>query len=424
MQSVKKFNLAEHINLYYINDEKYKTLSVTTYIHRRLDRSEVTKNALLAKVLARGTQKYTSIKAINTYLEQLYGTLYGMDVVKKASVQSLCCAVSNISGKYTKEDVTEKATQLMLEFLFEPFSENGAFCDAYVETEKQNLRDDISAIVNDKRSYANMRLIEEMCRGEENAVFECGYAEDIDDINSKNLYEHYKSVIFSSPIDIFVIGDVDINKLVAFISKYISEFDFDIKPFEISGSHKAVGEVKYVDESMNITQGKLSMGFRTGIADGDERYPALLVGNSIFGAGAHSKLFNNVREKMSLCYYASSRLDKFNELMVVSSGIEFDNFKKAKDEILVQLDAVKNGDFTDDELDIAKEFIINTYTSMKDSPYLMRKFYLARSFSKDKSTLDEAIDRIAAVTKEQVCSAFAAVALDTVYFLKGEEADR
>lgn len=424
MQSVKKFNITEYINLYYIHDEKYKTVSMTMYLHRRLNRGEVTKNALLAKVLARGTAKHNNIKAINTHLEELYGTLYGLDVIKKANVQSLCCTVSNISGRFTKDDVTYKAAKLMTEFVFEPYVTDGAFCEAYVQTEKQNLRDDISAIVNDKRSYANLRLIEEMCRGEENAVLECGYIEDIDSIDSKNLYEHYRKIVFSSPIDIFVVGDVDINKLVASFAEYFSKHNFDIKPFEIRGSQKNASEVKYVDEVMEINQGKLSMGLRTGIADGDEEYYALLVGNSIFGAGAHSKLFNNVREKMSLCYYASSRLDKFNSLMVVSSGIEFANFAKAKDEIMIQLDAVKKGDFTEDELKIAKEFIINSYTSYLDSPYLMRRFYLAMSFSKNKDTIDEAVQKVAAVTKEQVESAFANVSLDTVYFLKGEEADR
>ena len=255
-------------------------------------------------------------------------------------------------------------------------------------------------------------------------MLECGYIEDIDSIDSKNLYEHYRKIVFSSPIDIFVVGDVDINKLVASFAEYFSKHNFDIKPFEIRGSQKNASEVKYVDEVMDINQGKLSMGLRTGIADGDEEYYALLVGNSIFGAGAHSKLFNNVREKMSLCYYASSRLDKFNSLMVVSSGIEFANFAKAKDEIMIQLDAVKKGDFTEDELKIAKEFIINSYTSYLDSPYLMRRFYLAMSFSKNKDTIDEAVQKVAAVTKEQVESAFANVSLDTVYFLKGEEADR
>lgn len=423
MQSVNKFNIMEGINLYYINDTKYKTVSMAMYLHRELERSEVTKNALLTKVLRRGNSKYNSIKSINTYLESLYGMLFSVDVSKKADIQSISCSVSNITDRYSEPGVTAEAAGLMLELMFEPYVNGGAFCSEYVESEKKNLKDDIEAIINDKRSYANMRCVEEMCKGEKNAILDCGYIEDIPAINSVNLYEHYKSIIFSSPIDIYVIGDADINAIVKTVSDYLSKYEFDITAFGASMNKRPAGEVKYVEEKLDVNQGKLSMGFMTEINADDDSYYALLVANSVFGSGAHSKLFNNVREKMSLAYYASSRLDKFNSLMIVSSGIEFVNYTKAKDEILVQLDAVKKGDFTDEELSVAKDFIINSYKSYFDSPYLMREFYLTSGFTKDKDTLETAIEKVSAVTKEQVTDAFSRVKLDTVYFLKGKDCE-
>ena len=422
MQSVKKFNIKEHINLYYINDNKYKTVSMSMYLHRKLDKEEVTKNAVLAKVLKRGTDKYNTIKSLNTHLEELYGTLYSIDITKKANVQSICCTVSNISEKFSSPELSCKAAGLMMEFLFEPYAPNGVFDKGYVEVEKQNLKDDIDAIINDKRSFANLRVVEHMCSGEDNAILECGYVDDIPKINNENLFNHYKSIVNTSPIDIFVVGNVDIGGIVEYIKNYLDTISFDIKPIEIKGSLKKAGEPKYVDEVMNVNQGKLAMGFRTEIDGNNPLYYALLVGNSIYGAGAHSKLFNNVREKMSLAYYASSRLDRFNGLMIVSSGIEFSNYEKARDEIMVQLDAVKCGDFTQEDIKVAKNYIINSYKSYLDSSYLMKDFYLAMSFSGTHDTLEDAIKKVETVTKEDVVSAFSSVNLDTVYFLKGEEA--
>lgn len=417
-----KFKIKDNINLYYIKDDKYKTTSITTYVNRRLKREEVTKNALLAKVLSRGTSKYNTIETINSHLENMYGTLYSIDVLKKANVQCIQCSVSNISDKYTNDDITAQSAKLMLDFLFDPYTVNCVFDNGYVEGEKQNLKDDIEAIVNDKRSYANMRVIEEMCKGEDNAIMDCGYVEDLPSINNINLYEHYKNIIFSSPIDIYVVGDTDIENIKNVISDYMSKFQFDISDIDCDKSIKKASQIKYVDEVMAVNQGKLAIGYRTGINIDSPLYYALLVGNSIFGAGAHSKLFNNVREKMSLCYYASSRLDKFNALMIVSSGIEFANYEKAKSEIFVQLDAVKTGDFTDDELQIAKSFIVNSYNSFFDSPYMLRDYYYGQKFCTNKDSLEDAIDKVNNVTRQDIIDAFSYITADTVYFLKGKEA--
>lgn len=421
MHSVNKYNICPGINVYYIRDDKYKTVSMTLYINRPLNRDEVTKNALLSKVLSRGTAKYNTISAINTHLENLYGTLYNFDVSKKANVHSLHCSVSNISDKYTGENITAEAAALMLDFVFDPYLVDGVFDKDYVEGEKQNLKDDIEAIINDKRSYANMRVIEEMCKGEDNAVMDCGYTEDLPAIDNKVLFDHYKSIICTSPVDIYVVGETDIDALVSVIKQYLGKFTFDIKPVEVKYGKKAVEDIRFVEEAMSVNQGKLAIGLRTGINIDDPMYFALLVGNSIFGAGAHSKLFNNVREKLSLCYYASSRLDKFNAVMVVSSGIEFENYEKARDEIFVQLDSVKNGDFTDEELSIAKSFIINSYNSYLDSPYMLKDYYYSMQFSKNVCPLEEAVARVEEVSREDVIEAVKNVSADTVYFLKGRE---
>ena len=422
MTDIIKKEIQNNINLYYIPDEKYKTVSMSTFLHRKLSRDEATLNALLSKILTMGTEKHNNISELNLYAEELYGMLYDVNITKKAYAQSIVCTVNFLSDKYLEQSIDVDAAGFMLDFIFRPYAKDGAFDEAYLDIEKQNLKDDIEGLVNDKRSYANFRCIEEMCKGEDNAVFEFGYLEDIDDIDEKSLYEHYKKIVTSSPIDIFVVGNIDIEKIIHYIKDYLANFEFNIKPIApCSVDHTRVKNVRYVEDEFEVNQGKLAMGLRTSISVEDELYYALLVGNSIFGAGAHSRLFNTVREQMSLCYYASSRLDKFRAIMLISSGIEFKNFEKARDEIIKQLENISKGDFSEDEFSVSKDFIVNSYKSYKDSPYLMKDYYLGHCFSSNTDTIDEAIEKIQNVSKDDVIKAMAAVSLDTVYFLKGKE---
>lgn len=422
MADIVKKEIQNNINLYYIQDDKYKTVSMSLFLHRKLDRAEATKNALLSKVIRRGTAAYPSINKLNLYAEELYGTLFDVNITKKAFAQSIVSTVSFLSDEYLPESIAAQGTELMLDLVFKTNAENSSFNAETVAVEKQNLRDDIEGLVNDKRSYANFRCIEEMCSGEDTAVFEFGYLEDIDKIDEKTLYGHYMNILYTSPIDIFVVGSVDIDKTVHFIKNYMADFKFNIKPISpCKNEHKKVKEVKYVEDTFDVAQGKLAIGLRTGIGIEDELYYALLTGNSIFGGGAHSRLFNTVREKMSLCYYAGSRLDKFRAIMLISSGIEFANFDKAKNEILNQLKNISNGDFTDEEFEVSKNYIINSYQSFKDSPYLMKDYYLGHCFSSNRDTIDEAVAKVRSVTRDDVVKAFSAVETDTIYFLKGRE---
>ena len=196
---------------------------------------------------------------------------------------------------------------------------------------------------------------------------------------------------------------------------------FDIKKISITCDVKGVSKEKYIEDNMNVNQGKLSIGLRTGINIDNPMYYALLTGNSIFGSCAHSKLFNNVREKLSLCYYAYSRLDKYNGIMLVGSGIEFDKFNMTKDAIINELNAVKNGDYTDEELEIAKEYIVSSFASYADSPGLLIDYYLGMAFSQNYPLIQEVCDRVKSVTREDITKAFSTVCVDTVYFLNGKE---
>ena len=419
-----KYSVADNINLYVIDDKKYKTVYSAAFLHRRLDRGEVTLNSLLSKVLKTGTQSHPSMSELSIYAESLYGCAFDVSITKRANVQSIVSTVNMVSDRFTKEAGEADAFTLMLDLLFTPAVCDGAFPADSVNSQKSNLKDDIDGLINDKRSYANVRCIEEMCKGEPNAIVEIGYAEDLDKIDGKSLYEHYESIVHSSPIDIFVVGDVDAQSLCDKLREYFSHFLFDIKPICAEFVSSNASEVNYVEDNLDVNQGKLVMGLRTGINMEHPDYYALLTANSIFGSGAHSKLFNNVREKMSLCYYAYSRLDKYNSLMLVGSGIEFTNYDKTKDAILSELENVRNGNFTDDELDVAKEYIISSYRSYEDSPGLLVDYYMGKIFSSTLVSLGDACNKISKITREDVLHAFKGVSLDTVYFLNGKEASK
>jgi len=421
MVSAQKYNIFDNINLYVIKDKKYKTVLASTYLHRELKREEATFNALLSKVLKNATEKFSSLIDLSIYAEKLFGLGFDIGITKRANVQSIVSQVSFLNDRYTGESILNESLSLMLDMLFEPYVQDEAFCKEYVNNQKKNLKDDIESLINDKRAYASVRCLEEMCKGEQNAVVEIGYKEDLDDINEKNLYSHYKSIIFSSPVDIFIVGDVDASELIDYLKNYFGKFTFNITPINISGELKLSSGEKYVEDNLSVNQGKLSIGLRTGISFDNPLYYALLTGNSIFGSGAHSKLFNNVREKLSLCYYAYSRLDKYNGIMMIGSGIEFDKFQKTKDAILKELEAVKTGDFTDEELKIAKEYIISTFSSYEDSPGLLTDYYLGMAFSDKFPSISDVCSEIKNVSREEIIKSFENVSVDTVYFLNGKE---
>lgn len=416
-----KYNVSQNINLYTIKDTKYKTVTASVYLHRKLSRSEVTENALLSKVLKCGTSKYVNLNDLNIYAENLYGCIFDVGITKRADIQSLVSTINTVTDKYAGESVVMPSIELMLDLVFKPYIVNGNFYEDYVQTQKNNLKDDIESLINDKRAYANVRCIEEMCGGEPNSIVEIGYTDDLNKISAELLTKHYEKVIISSPIDIFVVGDVDDEKILEFLKNYFSDFDFIESDIDINFIDKKVIAPKFVCDRLDVNQGKLAMGFRTSVNINSPLYYSLLVGNSIFGSGAHSKLFNNVREKMSLCYYAYSRLDKYNSLMLVGSGIEFDKFEKTRDAVLNELDCVKKGDFTDNELETAKEYIISTNKSLEDNPSMLADYYMGLRFTPDLLSLDEVSEKVKTVTREDIIEAFSNVELDTVYFLSGKE---
>ena len=416
MDSLK---INSNINLYYIPMTTLKTTMVGVYMHRKLCEEEVSKNALLPYVLKRGCKLCPDSEAVAKYLENLYGAAFGASVLKMGDDQVIYLGFDSISDKYAPngETLSRDITKLVMSVMFEPTS----FTDEVVGQEKKNAVDRIMAEINDKRQYAMLRCGQEMCKGESFALSTLGTREGVETVTAQSLKAHYEDIITSSPIDIYVCGDADINALAEEIKKYTDKIAFKDAEIPKSEIFAGQGGVKNVTDHMDVVQGKLCMGFKTGISADNSDYPVLMVMNCVYGGGAHSKLFNNVREKLSLCYYASSNLVKNKGIMFVNAGIEFENFQKAYDEILVQLDAVKNGEISELEFTSSIRALENDLESYKDNQRMMQIYCLGQKIAGTNYSIDELKEKISRVTVEDVKRVAKNVELDTVYFLAGKE---
>ncbi len=420
MDTVK---INENITLNYIPMQKLKTTSLGVYIHRPLNEDEASYNALLTMVLRHASKKYPSRKEITKRLEELYGATMGGTTIKFGEDNVIYFDAETISDRYTPENeslITE-LLDLLMSVIFEPKARCGAFSKDIVDQEKKEAIDRINALINDKRRYATVKTQQETARGTSFTVSSYGDKDTIAKITPKSLFEHYKRVVTSSVIDIYICGDTDINSAKAVIDKYVKSLEFvasEIPATEILT--RDIKEINNVCEEMNVTQGKLSMGFLTNIDVKSKDSYALSVFNSVFGAGTHSKLFNNVREKLSLAYYASTTIEKYKGILIVNSGIEFENFEKAYNEFLVQLEEIRKGNISELEFSSSINTIVNGYNSYYDDQRAMATFTVAEKVGGTNRTIEEYIENIKKVTVEDVVRVANKIELDTVYFLKGK----
>lgn len=417
--NLKKFN--KRINIIKEETNKFKTFSVSFYFHNELSKENAALNALIPYVLKQGSMNYKNMTEISNVLEDLYGGTFDCGVTKKGLDQIIDFNFEFVSPNYIKNDdeYMNKVYDFIFDIIFNPLCENEAFLTEYVEREKENMIDYIKGIVNDKKSYARLRCKEEMFRGEKNSVFKYGTIESINKITADKLYKHYQEFLSSGRIDVFVTGDIDSEILEErLLNLNLKDKETDYPHYEIKETADSINVVK---ESFDVMQGKISLGFTTDVGLKDCDKYALVVFNSIFGSGAHSKLFNNVREKLSLCYYAYSRIDSYTGTMCVDSGVEFKNFKLAYDEILTQLEGVKKGDFSDEETEISKKAIINSLNSMKDNPSSLENYRLNGLLAGKITDIEDYIKAVKNVTREDIIKVANKVKLHTAYYLYNEE---
>jgi predicted Zn-dependent peptidase len=410
------------IDVYQIETGKFKTSTINIFFHDNLRKESAARNAMIPAVLRRGTVKYPTLGDISLYLEELYGASFDCGVTKKGERQVIQFYTEFVSDKYLNENANqfEKAIDLLFEVVTNPVLEKGAFRSDYIEQEKENLKKLIESRVNDKAQYAVERCFEEMCKDEPFGIYDYGSVEDLAEINVNSLFEHYKSMLETYPMQVFITGNVQEEKIEKLLNKLSGLKRGNIKNVDITDVKKEVKEVSNVTEKLNVNQGKLSLGFRTNTSSNDREYYALMVYNGILGGGIHSKLFQNVREKASLAYYVFSRTEKFKGLMLISSGIELDNRDKAVDIILAQMEEIKKGNISDYEYTATLKSIETGLNSLKDSQMHMVDFYLSQIIVDNDDNFETLKEKIKKVTKQDIMDVSKRINLDTIYFLTSD----
>ena len=416
---MQTYTVAPGVKLFHLPFDHFKTVSVRLSFHQPLTAENATVNALLVEVLLRGSKTLPKTLELNRYLEELYGANIGGYVAKAGNDQILSFTASCIADEFVPEEgsLVEKTACVLRDLVLNPFLVDGNFSAEYLRQEQKSLKESLLARINDKRSYALDRCTEEMFEGDTYAISGGGDPDLVDGITARDLMNAYERML-QCPVTIFVTGRTDIRPVIDLFSALRPED----RPYPVGDLFVPREDVKTVTEPMDVTQGKLVMGFTTGIGAKDPRSVALTVANSVFGAGAHSKLFKNVREKLSLAYYAYSRTDRYKGVMMVSAGIEFDKFEAARDEIMVQLSAMQEGKVTEEELFSAKQAMVGALRGLRDNPAQYVAWVHGNVLTDTPTDIEERIAKIEAVTAEEVVAAFRDIRLQTVYFLTGKEA--
>lgn len=418
----KQTEIKKGIKLHTIKTEKFKTNLIAIMLTTKLNRENVTKNALVPAVLRRGTKNLTTQEEINKKLEEMYGASLDCGLDKTGDNQVLKFYIETVNDEFLPqeaENMLKISLEKIFEFVFNPYLENGCFKKEYVEQEKENIKQIIDGKIDNKARYSLDRCIEEMYKDQPYGLYKYGYVEDMKDINEKNLYEYYQNLINECKIDIFVSGIIDeeteniINNNENIIKLKDREPQYNEPEIKAKKSEKE----NDVQESMDVTQGKLIIGMDLDIDDDNLRFDVMIY-NSIFGGSANSKLFQNVREKASLAYTASSSYYRFKNNIFINCGIEIKNYEKALEIIKQQIEDMKKGDFTDEEVENAKKGIIASIKTIDDEQDTEITYFFSQELSKSKCNIEQYMQRISEVTKDKVVDVANKVSINTVYFLK------
>ncbi|MEH6940438.1 EF-P 5-aminopentanol modification-associated protein YfmF [Bacillus sp. JJ722] len=405
-----------------VHTQKYKTNTIVWKMKAPLSSDTVTLRALLPQVLQSSTAKFPSTTSLRTYLEDLYGAVLYVNVGKKGEYHIITVTLEIANEKFimNSELLLAKGMELLTEVLFKPNLDNGVFHAKTVEQEKRALKQRIQSLNDDKMRYSSNRLVEEMCKGEPYELEVNGILSKVDEITPQALHDYYAHALETNELDLYVVGDVDDAQLESLCDQYISlssrkpQQQPFVKPSENI-------EVNEVEEKQDVNQGKLNMGYRTGIIYGDPKYFALQVFNGIFGGFSHSKLFLEVRERNSLAYFAASRIESHKGLLMVVSGIQSENYHKTLSIIIDQMEAMKKGDFSDEIIAQTKAVIENQLLETIDNANGLVEVLYHNVVAPKKVTIDEWIEEVKKVTRDEIIDVGKQIQLDTIYFLTGTE---
>ncbi len=422
-----KTQINDGIKLHTIRTSKFKTNLISMFFTTELNKENVTKNALISLLLRRGTKNIPSQDELSKKLENMYGAFFDCGLDKIGNNQVFKFYIETINDEYipqSNEEMWKEAVNLLLEIALNPYTEQECFKEEYFEQEKKTLTQIIEGRKDNKAQYALNRCIEEMYKDEPFGLYKFGNIEDIEKIDNKQLYEYYKNLIKNCKIDIFVSGNIPDSKEIENLIKSnenackLEGRQAKYNPVKIENRNRKDNQEKIVEESLEVTQGKLVLGLDINIEKEDEKYIAVVY-NSILGGSANSKMFQNVREKAHLAYVASSSYLRHKNTIFINSGIEIANYEKALKIIKEQIKDMENGNFSDNDLKEAKKVITEGIKTVYDEQDSQITYCFGQEMNENEDvSLEQYMEKIEAVTKEDVIEIAKVIEVDTIYFLR------
>jgi predicted Zn-dependent peptidase len=414
----------EGIKIHKIETNQFKTNLYAVFLATPLKRENVTKDALIAAVLRRGTKNIISQDKISKELEEMYGASFDCGIEKTGDNHIIKFYLEALNEEFLpeKEELTQKCINILLDIVTNPFVENNGFKQEYVDGEKENLKQIINGKIDNKARYSLDRCVEEIFKGEPYGLYKYGYVEDLEKITPQNLYEYYKELIKNCKIDIYYSGIFDNDNTEKIIEKRLQENNIESRNAEYVINNemtekKQKSETKTVEESMDVTQGKLVLGLQIDDNNKNSRFAASVY-NAILGGGANSKLFQNVREKNSLAYTASSSYIRTKNVILVHCGIDIEKYEKALETIKEQIEDMKKGNFTDKDIEDAKKLIISSVKSISAEQDTEITYDYGQELSNEHTTIKDYQQNIEQVKREQIVDIANKININTIYFLK------
>lgn len=417
---IETFTLAPGVTLRCCRDRRFKQGRITVQLVRPMCREEAAYNSLLPMVLLRGTAKHSDLRAITMHLDDLYGATVG-DLVRRIGdyqTTGLYCTFTEDRFALPGDRVLEPVVDFLGEILLEPLLEDGVFAGEIVRSEKKNLMADIDAQRNDKAAYAQSQLLKTMCRADSFSIPRLGEKEQVGEITAQALYDHYRRILRESPVEIFYVGSGEPEQVAALMEPVFAGIDRSYvnltpqSPFTDGGG-------SHTRQRQDISQSRLCLGFVTDITNRCPEFAAMQMFNTVFGAGMTSKLFMNVREKMSLCYSIGSGYYGSKGIVTVSAGIDADKEEVTRREVLTQLDACCRGQISEAELTAAREAVLSGLRGVMDSPGAIEGFFATGGLSGMIYGLEEYREAVEKVTLSDVVAAANSLRLHSSFFLEG-----
>ena len=419
---IKTIELFPGVTLRCCRDDRFKQNVLSLQFLRPMCREEASLNALLPAVLLRGCKSCPDMRSVTLKLDDLYGASVGALVRRTGDIQSTGLSCGFIDDRFTLEGdaLLTPMMAFLEEILLDPVTADGVFSPEYVASEKQNLIWTLESQRNDKRAYAGNQLLKQLCKEDSYGIPRLGEIADVEAITPESLYAHYRKVLEESPVHVFFVGSADPEAVADALRPMLSRLAKHPVTLPAQTGLKP-GEYSEREEVLDVAQGKLCLGYVTPITLRDPRYAAMQVCNTIFGAGMTSKLFMQVREKMSLCYDIGSGFHGSKGIMTVAAGIEFEKKDIVLQEVKHQLQQILEGNVSLEEMAAAKESLLSMLRSYHDSPGSIEGYYASAAISGIGMDTAQFMAAVEAVELSDVIAAAKTLQLQAVYFLKGEK---